>query len=43
MEAISVFLDFLICNENMLMANVSITQGVCRVIHIFFGSSLGKV
>ena len=24
-------------------AHVSTTQGVCYVIHIFFGSSLGKV
>ena len=25
------------------LAHVSRTQGVCYVIHIFFGSSLGKV
>ena len=24
-------------------AHISRTQGVCHVIHIFFGSSLGKV
>ena len=44
MQPISVFLDrgkfvdFLWKN-----ADVSRTQGVCHVIHIFFGSSLGKV
>ena len=44
MQSISAFLDitkftyFLWKN-----ADVSRTQGVCHVIHIFFGSSLGKV
>ena len=34
---------FLISAENMLMTDVSITQGVCHLIHVFFGSSLAKV
>ena len=44
MESMSVlsditkFSDF--CRKN---ADVSRTQGVCHMIHIFFGSSLGKV
>ena len=36
-------LYFLISGEKMLMADVNITQGVCHVIHIFFGSSLAKI
>ena len=36
-------LYFLISGEKTLMADVNITQGVCHVIHIFFGSSLAKV
>ena len=44
MQPISVFLDrgksVDILWKN---ADVSRTQGVCHVIHIFFGSSLGKV
>ena len=39
----NLYMYFLISGENMLMADVSITQGVCHVIHIFFGSSLAKV
>ena len=39
----NLYLYFLFSGENMLMADVSITQGVCHVIHIFFGSSLAKV
>ena len=35
---ISKFADFRLKN-----ADVSRTQGVCHVIHIFFESSLGKV
>ena len=32
-----------ICWFPVKNADVSRTQGVCHVIHIFFGSSLGKV
>ena len=39
----SLYLYFLISGENMLIDDVSITQGVCHVIYIFFGSSLAKV
>ena len=35
---IAKFVDFQLKN-----ADVSRTQGVCHVIHIFFGSSIGKV
>ena len=44
MQSISVFLDigqFVISGEKN--AYVSRNQGVCHVIHVFFGSSLGKV
>ena len=44
MQHISVFLDLAkfadFWRKNV---DVSRTQGVCHVIHIFFGSSLGKV
>ena len=40
MESVSVFL---ISGENMLMTDVSITQGVCHVINISFRFSLAKV
>ena len=39
----NLYLYFLISGENILMADVSITQGVCLVIYIFFGFFLGKV
>ena len=32
-----------ICRFPVKNADASRTQGVCHVIHIFFGSSLGKV
>ena len=44
MQFIAVFLDIanlLISGEKY--ANVSRTQGLCHVFHIYFGSSLGKV
>ena len=44
MESISVFLDTTkFANFSWKNADVSITQGVCHVIHILFGSHLGKV
>ena len=40
----SVFLDIAkFANFRRKSADVSRTQTVCHVIHIFFGSSLGKV
>ena len=43
MESISVFLDITKFSDfQWKNADVSRTQGVCQVIHIFFGSSLGK-
>ena len=39
----NLYLYFLISSENMLMDDVSITQGLYHVIHISFGSSLAKV
>ena len=40
----SVFLDIAkFANFRRKNADVSRTQTVCHVIHIFFGSSLGKV
>ena len=36
----NLYMYFLISGENMLMADVSITQGVCPMIHTFFGSYL---
>ena len=44
MESISVSLDITkFANSQWKKADVSRTQGVCHVIHILFGSSLGKV
>ena len=44
MESISEFLDIAkIADFWSKNADVSRTQGVCHVIHIFFGSSLGKI
>ena len=41
---LSVFLDIVkFANFRWKNADVSRIQGVCHVIHIFFGSSLGKV
>ena len=44
MQSISVFLDIAkFADLSWKNADVSRTQGVCHVIYIFFGSSLGKV
>ena len=44
LNAIYPFPDILkIADFRWKNADVSRTQGVCHVIHIFFGSSLGKV
>ena len=44
MQSISVFFDMTKFTDFQLKnADVSRTQKVCHVIHIFFGSSLGKV
>ena len=44
MQSISVFLDITEFADFLWKnADVSRTQGVCHVIHIFFGSSLGRV
>ena len=44
MQAISVFSDLAtFANFRWINADVRTTQGMCHVIHIFFGSSLGKV
>ena len=44
MESISVFLDITkVANFRRKNADASKTQRVGHVIHIFFGSSLGKV
>ena len=44
MQSISVFLDIgKFVDSRSKNADVSRTQGVCHVIHMFFGSSLGKV
>ena len=44
MESISVFLDIAkFADFRSKNAGVSRTQGVAHVIHIFLGSSLGKV
>ena len=44
MQSISVFLDITkFADFNWKNADVSRSQGVCHVIHIFFGSSLGKI
>ena len=44
MESISVFLDIAKFSESQWkIGDVSRTQGVCHMIHISFGSSLGKV
>ena len=43
MQSISVFLDIAkFADLRRTNADVSRTQGMCHVIHIFFGSSLGK-
>ena len=39
----NLYMYFLISGENMLMADVSITQETCHLIHIFFESSLAKL
>ena len=44
MKSLSVFLDITkVADFQWENADVSRTQGVCHVIYIFFGSSLGKV
>ena len=44
MQSISVFLDIAKFADFLLKnADVSRTQGAYHMIHIFFGSSLGKV
>ena len=44
MQYITVFLDLAKFTDfRWKNKNVSRTQGVCQEIHIFFGSSLGKV
>ena len=44
MQSISIFLDTVkFADFQSKNADVSKTQGVCHVIQIFFGSSLGKV
>ena len=44
MKSISVFLDRVkFADFRFKNADVSITQGVCHMIHIIFGTSLGKV
>ena len=44
MQSISIFLDIVEFADFWLKnADVSRNQGVCHVVHIFFGSSLGKV
>ena len=43
-QSISVFLDIAkLADFRLKNADVSRNQGVCHVIRIFFGSSLGKV
>ena len=44
MQAISVLVDIAkLADFDWKNADVSRTQGVCHVIHIIFGPSLGKV
>ena len=44
MQSIHVFLDIAkFADFRWKIADASGTQGVCHVIHIFFGSFLGKV
>ena len=44
MQSLSVFLDIgKFVDFRWKNADVNRTQGVCHVIHVFFGSSLGKV
>ena len=44
MQSISLFSDIAkFADFQIKNADVSRTQGLCHVIHIFFGSSLGKV
>ena len=44
MQSVSLFLDIAkIADVRWKNADFSRTQGVCHVIHMFFGSSLGKI
>ena len=44
MQSISIFLDITKSADfRWQNADVSRTQGVCHMVYIFFGSSLGKV
>ena len=44
MQSISAFLDIAkFADFQRKNADVSRTQGVCHMIHIFFGTSLGKL
>ena len=44
MQSISVFLDITkFADFRWKNGDVSRAKGVCHVIHVFFGSSLGKV
>ena len=44
MQSVYVFLDITkFADARRKNADVSRTHGVCHVIHIFFGSSLGKI
>ena len=44
MQSISVFLNITeVADFRWKNADVSRTEGVCHVIYMFFGSSLGKV
>ena len=44
MQSISVFLDIAkLADFRLKNADVNRAQGVCHMIHSFFGSSLGKV
>ena len=44
MQSVSVFMDIAkFADFRLKNANISRIQGLCRVIHIFFGSSSGKV
>ena len=42
MQSKPVFLDILKIAD-FRWKNADVSQGVCRVIYVFFGSSLGKV
>ena len=44
MQSISVFFDVTkVADFSLKNADISRTQGVCHMIYIIFGSSLGKV